>query len=142
MVVVVVAAALAVAELALDLSRPPQAVVRVENLGGGPINDLVVACGAVRVRVPRVEAGGSAEVAVAGRGPDTLLLTYDQPGSPLGNFSLPGFDPAQMSRDGVKQVLRIRRSEVERYQDEADPTTALGRYLRRRWRATQRSLGQ
>jgi len=139
-VILAVVAALAAAELALDLSRPPQAVVRVENLGGGPINDLVVACGASRVRVPRVEAGGFADVAVAGRGPGTLQLTYDQPGSPLGSFALPGFDPAQMARDGLRQVLRIRPSEVERYCDEADPATPLGRFARDRWRGLRRSV--
>jgi hypothetical protein len=121
---------LAGGEVALRLAWVPDATVQVENLGAEPIEDLVVTLGERRFAVPPVRPGQVVRVAVSGSAEGTLRLRFRQRGNALGVFELPGFDPVQMSRDESKLVLKIRPNEVERFQEEAEPTTLFGRFSR------------
>jgi hypothetical protein len=127
--------ALAATEVTFRLLRSPEASVRVENLGAEPIEDLVLTCGDGPVAVGPVASGGSAVARVSGRGPGVLRLSFRQRGNAMRGYELPGFDPAQMRRDGFQLVLRIRPNEVERYQDDAVPATPLGRLARNVWQS-------
>lgn len=117
-------------EVGYNLLKSPEACVEIENLGPEPIEDLVVACGENRVEGLSIGSGATAKVYVSGRGPGMLSLRFHQKGNALSSFDLPGFDPAQMSREGFRLMLRLRPNEVERYQDVAEPTTMLGRWKR------------
>jgi hypothetical protein len=129
-----VLAILTAAEVALEWARSPQACVLVENLGDAPIEDLVLTAGAAREAVAPVGPGATAVVYVAGRAPATLQVRFRQRGNAMTSYELPGFDPPEMSRDGSRLVLKVRPNEVERFQEEGDPTTPMGRYARDVWR--------
>jgi hypothetical protein len=141
LIVLTVVAVLAGAEVALNLLKGPEACVQIENPGAEPVNDLVVVCGQSRVKVPTIEPGGTARVFLAGRQVNTLQLNFRQRGNAIGSFQLPGFNPAQMHSGSFKLVLRLRPNEVERFQDDAEPTTSLGKFLRDLWNNTLESLG-
>lgn len=141
LIAVGVVAVLAGAEVALDLARSPEAGVTVENLGDEPVDGLVVSFGDSRSEVARVRPGGAVTVRLGGRGEHPLRLTFRQRGNPLGSFELPGFDPAQMNRQGFKLVLRLRPNEVERFQDDAEPATPAARLARDAWAWFQSWLG-
>ncbi|GAC1473945.1 MAG: hypothetical protein NVSMB9_23450 [Isosphaeraceae bacterium] len=118
--------ALVGAEIVLNRVRGPEACVQVENLGSEPMRDLIVLLGSSRARVPLVEPGGTARVFVHGRGAQTLVLKFGQAGNPMTDFEVPGFDPGQMNSEGFKLMLRVRPNEVERFFDDAEPTTPMG----------------
>ena len=96
-----------------------------EVSGAVPIRE-----GEYGARVAAIEPGGSARIALHGHGPETLRLSFRQADNAMTGFQVQGFDPAQMRRDGFKLVLRIRPNEVERAQDDAEPTTPIGKALR------------
>ena len=50
------------------------------------------------------------------------------------NYELPGFDAGEMYRDGFKLRVRLRSNEVERFQEESEPATPLGRFTQARWK--------
>lgn len=117
-------------EAGYNVLKSPKACVEIENLGPEPIEDLAVACGESRVEGVSIAPGATAKVFVSGRGPGLLSLRFRQKGNALSSFDLPGFDPAQMSREGFRLMLRLRPNEVERFQDVAEPNTMLGRWKR------------
>jgi hypothetical protein len=141
LIVIAILVALVGTEVGLNLWRGSEAMVQVENVGADPIDDLVVTCGDNRVVVGRVSPGESAKVWLRGHGPRMLQLTFSQRGNALGSFQLPGFDPADMNREGFKLVLRIRPNQVEKFQDDAEPATPLGRFVHKVWTDTLESLG-
>ena len=126
----VVVGVVVAAEMAVNLMRGPEACVEVHNEGAEPIENLVVSWGSGRHAVGRVESGGSVRVFLPGRGARPLGLTFRQKGNAMGSYELPGFDPEQLSREGFKQVLRVRPNEVERYMDDVESHTPVGRLLR------------
>jgi hypothetical protein len=137
---VAVVAALVGAELVLEAVKRPEACVEVENLGAEPIEGLVVTCGPDRAVAPKVAPGDKVRLLVAAKGPHTLQLGFRQRGNALTAYQVPGFDPGQMAADGSKLVLQLRPSEVIRFQDDADPTTPLGRVVRDLWNSIWESL--
>ncbi|MGE3821677.1 MAG: hypothetical protein AB7I30_19875 [Isosphaeraceae bacterium] len=119
---------LAAVEVGLNLWMGTRAAVEVWNDGSEPVEDLVVTLGSDRVEVPRLAAGDATVVRLGGSGHRTLVLRFRQRGNALGTFELPGFDPAQVRSDGMKQVIRLRPNEIERYLDDDDvPATPAGR---------------
>jgi len=129
-------------EVGLNLWRGPEGGVEVENAGAEPIEGLVLTWRGNRSEVGRVAPGASAKVWFSGRGTDTLTLRFRQKGNALGSFEMPGFSPAQLDRDGSRQVLRIRTNEVERYQDDREPSSSAGRFLQGVWRGIAGSLDE
>jgi hypothetical protein len=128
---------LVVAEVAFNLARGPEACVEVQNAGAEPIEGLTLTLGSSQASVARVEPGGTARLYLRGRRAQTLVMKFLQRGNALGAFEQPGFNPSQMSRDGFKQVLRVRINEVERYQDDSDPSTPVGRLIQAFWKAIE-----
>jgi hypothetical protein len=141
LIVLAILALLVAAEVVLTLARGPQAMVQIENTGAEPIEGLVLVLGASRAEAPRVEPGAKTKVYFTGRGPQPLRLSFRQRGNPLTGFNYPGFDPEQLSRDGFKLVLRVRPNEVERFLDDAGPSTPLGRIVHDLWTRFLESLG-
>jgi hypothetical protein len=139
-VLATVVAALAALEVGLTLWRGSEGCVEVHNAGAEPIVGLSLTYGTSRVVVPRVAPGGMARVFLGGRGARTLVMRFNQKGNALGAFEQPGFDPDQLSREGFKQVFRVRPNEVERYQDDSDPSTPLGQLLRAFWKHVSDAL--
>jgi hypothetical protein len=128
------------AELVLEAVKSPEACVEVENQGAEPIEGLVVTCGTDRAVAPKVAPGDKVRLLVAGKGPQTLQLGFRQRGNGLTGYQVPGFDPGQMAADNFKIVLQIRTNEVIRFQDDADPTTPLGRVVRDLWNSIWEAL--
>lgn len=110
-------------EVGLNLARPPAGCVRISNEGNEPILDMVATCGKARASVARIAPGEMADLVLNRRGKAPLSIRFRQRGNPLTSIDLPEFDPGQMERDHNRLVLTIRIGEVERYQEEADPTT-------------------
>ena len=135
-----VVAVLAAAEVGLNRLRGPEGCVEVQNAGSTPIEDLVVTYGASRSKVQRIAPGGSEKVYMAGQGVHTLVLRYKQKGNALNTFELPGFDAGRLSREGQRQVLRMQTNAVERYLDDAEPTTPAGSVLRNWWNSLGDSI--
>ena len=136
-----VAAALAAAEVGLNLWRGSEACVEVVNLGAEPIEKLLIVQGASRSPAPDVPPGGRVKVYLAGNRTGPFTMTFSQKGNAMGSFALPSFNPAEASRGGYKTVLRVRSNEVERFQADADPATPLGALVRGLWRSLLESVG-
>jgi hypothetical protein len=135
-----VVGALATAEVGLNRLRGPEGCVEVQNAGSTPIEDLVVTYGANRAKVQRIAPGGSEKVYLAGRGVHTLVLRYKQKGNALNTYELPGFDAGMLSREGQRQVLRMQTNAVERYLDDAEPTTPGTTVLQNWWNSLGDSI--
>jgi len=120
-------------EVGLRVTKRPEACVQVENLGPEPIEGLVASSGADRAESPRIEPGGRVRLFLPGRGPQTLQLSFRQRGNGMTGYQMPGFDPALMARDGSMLVLQIKPNTVTRFQDEAEPSTPIGRSLHDLW---------
>lgn len=118
------------AELALNLWRGSQACVQVENLGEQPMENVVLTCGSSRTTVPRIDAGRVVKLYLSGDATNTLSMNFRQKGNAMTGFQMPGFNPAQLNREDFKLILRVRTNEVERFQDDREPSTPLGRVLR------------
>ena len=129
MIVLSVLLGLTVIEVVLNWVRGPEALLQIENLGPEPVGSLVVSLGNTRVPVAAIEPGGTARVPLHGRGPETLRLSFRQAGNAMTGYLHPGFDPVQMRRDGFKLVLGVRPNEVERFLDDAEPATPIGKAL-------------
>lgn len=140
-VVLSVLLGLAGIEVGLNGLRGPQALLLIENLGPEPVGSLVVSLGDRRFPVAEIVPGGTARVSLSGRGPETLRLSFRQAGNAMTGFQHSGFDPAQMRRDGFKLVLRIRPNEVERAQEDAEPTSPIGKAVSDCWNWLLKKLG-
>ena len=121
-------------EVALELYYRGEALVQVENLGSEPVEGLTLINGTERVAFGKVQPGAKAKVYLAGHGTNTLRLEFRQRGNGLTNYELPGFDAGEMYRDGFKLRVRLRSNEVERFQEESEPATPLGRFTQARWK--------
>jgi hypothetical protein len=133
-------ALLVTAEVALNVWRGSQVCVEVTNQGAVPIDDLVLSLGTSRASAGRVEPGASARLYLTGRRQTTLLMTFRQRGNPLGSYQVAGFDPALLNAEGFKLVLNVRPNEIERFQDDADPATPIGRLLKAAWDAFRKAF--
>jgi len=141
-IVAAIVTALVGVEVGLNLWRGPEGCVEVENAGVEPIDDLVLTWRGGRSEVGRVAPGASALVRFSGRGIGPLTVQFRQKGNALGSFELPEFSPAQLSRDGLRQVLRVRTNEVERNLDDSEPSSSAGRFLQGVWRGIAGSLDE
>jgi hypothetical protein len=135
-----VAAALVAAEVGLNLARGPEACVEVVNGGAEPIERLTLSCGSSRASIDRIAPEGTARLYLRGRGVHPLVMRFTQKGNALGVFEYPAFNPGQMSAEGFKLVLRVRTNEVERFQDDSDPSTTAGQLLQAFWKNVGDSL--
>lgn len=133
MLVLLVLAVLIVAEAAYELLRTPGALVQIENAGTESVEDLVVTCGDSRAEVALIKPGGKAKVWVGDQRENTLRFAFRQRDSALTNYELPGFDAADLNRQNFKVVLRLSPNQIERFQDDGEPATALGRWLHGLW---------
>ena len=137
--IVTVVLLLVAAEVGLQSLRLPVAFVRVVNQGGAPITNLRLVSGQSEATVAKIPDGESAMVPLAGRGKQSLVVTFQQQNNPLSNFQIPVFDPASLQREGFSLVLVIRQNEFERYQDDGEPSklSRLGTWL---WNWLEKSL--
>lgn len=134
---------LVAAEVGFQLLMGDRVAVEVHNEGLDPVEGLVVSLGGERVEVPRIAPGAATLVRLGGDRPLTLILRFQQRGNALGTFELPGFDPSQLRKDGMKQVIRLRSNEVERYLDDDDqPATPAGKLARVAWKRFEDSLDE
>lgn len=129
-----VLAGLIAVEVGLRITKGPEACVQVENLGPEPIEGLVVSSGADRAESPPIGPGNRVRLFLGGRGPQTLQLSFRQRGNGMTGYQMPGFDPALMTKDGSMLVIQIKPGTVIRFQDEAEPSTPVGRSLTDFWR--------
>jgi hypothetical protein len=122
--VVVVGAVLLLigAEVALRRVQQPAGCLVVGNQGDEPIVGLVASCGASRAEVARIAPGETAKLFLVGPPKTPLRLTFRQRGNALTSFEVPEFDTALLRKDGSRLVLNVRTNEVERYQEEDDPS--------------------
>jgi hypothetical protein len=110
------------AEVALRRMHQPVGCVVVGNQGDEPIVGVVASCGASRAEVARIAPGETAKLFLFGPPKTPLKLTFRQRGNALASFELPEFDSALLLKDRSRLVLNIRTNEVERYQEEDDPS--------------------
>ena len=139
-IVLAVIAGLLGAETLLNLLKGPQALVLFENLTDVPIENIVFDCGSSRVVVTAVAPGATARVHLGGSGPSTLQLSFEQKGSKTSALQVQGFDPAQMSREGTMLVLRVGANGIERFQYPGEPSTLIGRLLKRLGRTFEEAV--
>ncbi len=121
-------------EVALELYYKGEALVQVENLGAEPVENLTVIHGPERIVVKKVDAGATAKIYLGGRGQKTLRIEFRQRGNGMTSYDLPGFDAAEMYHDGSKLRLLLRSNEVERFQEDSEPATPLGRFIHGIWK--------
>ena len=110
------------AEVGLRRLSAPSGSVVVGNQGEYPIEGLVVTSGGSRASVARIAPGEVARIWLDGRGKHPLRLTFRQRGNAVTSFEVPEFDPAMLHNDGNRLVLNVRPNELERYQEEDDPS--------------------
>ena len=134
LIAAVVFALLIGSEVALELYYRGEALVVVENLGVEPVEGLTVINGTERVEFGKISAGGQAKIYLGGTGENTLRFEFRQRGNALTNYQLPGFDASQMYREGYKLRVRLRPNEVERFQEDSEPATPLGRAVHSLWK--------
>ena len=127
-------------EIALELYYRGEALVQVENLGSEPVEGLTLINGAERVAFGKVQPGAKAKIYLGGNGTNILRLEFRQRGNALTNYELPGFDAGEMYRDGFKLCVRLRSNEVERFQEESEPATPLGRFAQALWKGITERL--
>jgi hypothetical protein len=72
--------------------------------------------------VGRIAPGETAKLFLVGLPKTPLKLTFRQRGNALTSFELPEFDSALLRKDRSRLVLNVRTNEVERYQEEDDPS--------------------
>jgi hypothetical protein len=120
--IVIAVLVLAVVELAYQYQRPRVACVLVNNQSSEPIEGLTITCDTSSARAPRILAGESVKLYLAGGGNQVLVLKYSHKGSALQGFQVAGFDLAAMSRERSRLVINIRSNEFERYQEEDEPS--------------------
>lgn len=135
-----IVALLIAAEVGLNLLRGPAGCVEVVNEGSDPIEGLVLTCGTERQDVARVPSGTSAHIYLGGDGSKPLVLKFRQRGNVLGTYEVPGFNAGYLRRDGFKLVLKIRPGEVERYQDDEEPSTPVASLVHKAWKGIETSL--
>jgi hypothetical protein len=133
---------LAAAEVGLTWWRGPQGCVEVHNEGAEPILGLTLTYGGAQVVVPKVEPKGTARAYFGGRRAGTLSMRFNQKGNGLGAFELPGFNPAQLSHEGFKQMLLVRTNAIEKYQDDAEPESGSGLLLQSFWKYVEDSFSE
>jgi hypothetical protein len=130
LIVVAIATILIGFEVGFTLWRGSQACIQVENLGEEPMENVVLTCGSSRASVPRIEGGRAAQLYLGGDSTNTLSMSFRQRGNAMTGFQMPGFNPAQLNREDFKLMLRVRTNEVERFQEDGEPSTPLGRMAR------------
>ena len=134
LIVVALLALVVGSEIALELYYRGEAIVEVENLGAEPIENLVVLHGAEHVVVRKIEPGAISRLYLNGRGKKALRLEFRQRGNGLTSYDLPEFDASDLYQEGSKLRLRFRSNEIERYQEDAEPATPLGRFAVSLWK--------
>jgi len=121
-------------EVALELYYQGVVVVQVENLGSEPIENLVLIHGSERVIVRKIDPGAVSRLFLSGNRHETLRLEFRQRGNGMTSYDLPGFDASDLYREGAKLRLQFRPNEIERFQEEAEPVTPLGRFASSLWK--------
>jgi hypothetical protein len=127
MIVGLIAIALVGVEVGLETLRPPDATVRVINMGDTSITELKLSYGNSSALVPVILPQDSVVVRLSGRGKKPLIVDFRQLENAMTGFQIKDFDPAELRQAGSMLVLEIRPNEFGR-QLEADTTpTPLGR---------------
>jgi hypothetical protein len=131
-------------EVAVRLSSVPKMPILVVNKGDTLLENLVVSFAGSQVGVGDLPSGGSSTIWLSGRQKGSLSLSFKQQGNPLQGFQVADFNPGEMRRDGLKMVLQIKSNEVEKYMDDDDTSTVMGRLGDRlqSWIAAELSLGR
>lgn len=117
-------------ELGLTLFKPPEAGVRIFNMGETPIVDLRIAYGGRTIAVETIPPQQSAFVHFAGWKRDLLTLNFTQLDNPLGSFQVADFDPAALRKENADLAIEIRENEFSRGHMPDETPTALGRLWR------------
>jgi hypothetical protein len=130
-IVLAVIALLVGGESLLQLLKGPEALVVFENQDDHLIENLVFDSGASHAVVGVVAPGAAAKVLLGGRGPSTLQLSYESKGSKTKGLQIQGFNPAELSGEGMMLVIRARNNGIEQFRTVGEPTTRLGRL--RKW---------
>jgi hypothetical protein len=116
-----------VVEIAVRFSGGSKTCVQIANKGDTPIESLVVSFPGSEIAVGSVPAGESAHVWLSGRRKGTLTLAFKQAGNPASGFMVDDYDPPIMRRDGLKLVLNVKPNEVEKFMEDDESSTPLGR---------------
>ena len=74
-----------------------------------------------------IPAGESVHVWLSGRRKGTLTLAFKQAGNPTSGFMVDDLIRRSMRRDGLKMVLNVKPNEVEKYMEDDESSTPLGR---------------
>jgi hypothetical protein len=114
-------------EVAFRFSGGSKTCVQIINNGGSTIENLVVSYGGSDVVVGNLPSGESAHAWLSGNRKGTLSLSFKQAGNPMSGFQFSEFDPRSMRRDGLKLVLQIKINEVEKYMEDDESSTPMGR---------------
>ena len=135
-----IVAVLVTAEVALNHWQGSAGCVEVVNEGQEPIEDLILTCGAHREGVSKIPAGAAARIYLGSHGSESLVVKFRQRGNVIGTYEVPGFNADDLRRDGFKLVLKVRPGEVERYQDDDEPTSPVALLVNRAWKGISNSL--
>jgi hypothetical protein len=130
---VVVLLSLVGLELVLSSLKPPDAAVRITNMGETPIVDMRITFGDGVVVVGTIAPQDSAVVHFSGRKKDALKVSFSQLDNPLSGFEVADFDPSALRRQGRELALEIRMNEYSRAQVTDETPTTLSRLTQNLW---------
>ena len=129
-------------EVAVRFSSVSKTCVEIINKGDSMIENLVVSFAGSQVAVGSLPSGESTHVWLSGSQKGTLTLAFTQLGNPMSGFMVTDFDPRLMRRDGLKMVLQVKPNEVEKYMEDDESSTPVGRLgdRLRQWIAAEVAL--
>jgi hypothetical protein len=114
-------------EIAVRFSGGSKTCVQIVNKGDTSLENLVVSFPGSEIGVGSIQAGESVRVWLSGRRKGTLTLAFKQAGNPTSGFMVDDYDPPFMRRGGLKMVLNVKPNEVEKYMEDDESSTPLGR---------------
>jgi hypothetical protein len=114
-------------EIAVRFSGGSKTCVQIVNKGDTLLENLVVSFPGSEIGVGSVPPGESVHVWLSGRRKGTMTLAFKQAGNPTSGFMVDDYDPPFMRRDGLKMVLNVKPNEVEKYMEDDESSTPMGR---------------
>ena len=120
-------------ELILSGLKPPDAAVRITNMGETPIVEMRIAFGDSVVAVGTIAPQESTVVHFSGRKKGVLKVSFNQLDNPLSGFEVADFDPSALRGQGNALALEIRMNEYSRAQVTDESPTTLGRLTQNLW---------
>jgi hypothetical protein len=114
-------------EIAVRFSGGSKTCVQIVNKGDTLLENLVVSFPGSEIGVGSIPPGESVHVWLSGRRKGTLTLAFKQAGNPTSGFMVDDYDPPFMRRDGLKLVLNVKPNEVEKYMEDDESSTPMGR---------------